>query len=805
MTCKTIAKLWRIVLLSLVFVLVFVPELFAQVSDKNAQPDVEVVQKTVDKVNVAFSQLDKLAIWQPRDPKAIKSVLDAGLGSLINAERLLENQLEQLTSPTRKHRTPQTDKKCQAIKIDLCRLMLLRGELYRHAAIATDEKDNILREKYIEQGVQAFREVRIEFPDLLLGMLGYIGESKTHRLAGNLTAAHDALTIPLQFPPHSPNPEIRRVRRLAQMELLELTLLDDPAKAIVAAEKWRKSPSLRKESIWQGRCDWLLARAYATEGSPKSISKALTLTRSKEAKKVASNFERLELLAALDKASDNTAMTNDELLQWADILAAAGREDAIEYYLRAKKDSARPIGTDRLLTLIRLYGQQKNLQGVADITEEFLTSAPVKHKLRTAVMQLRAEALMSLYRDKSVTPDIRNKLLSQLLESLMEVVTSDASPEVKRGALQEWVALSQAFLPLAERIKMMEKFSDLVKNDPWLLYTQAACKWLLLCQNPSAEVNKQKHTKIISELQDSRKLATDTNTSDIAARSVLLEARILLAKPIDDPHTALRILNDNAKLLTSDNDKAVAEQIRLSALVQLGMVDEAVRLLEKSDNKTSSPHTETLLKLSEALGQRYTSLTEKEKPVLRKQVVSLCSKALASTAGNDRSYHLAALRIAKVMLSVQAGPDAERLARMCLKSTPDKITKNSLAPSLILAEAFVVQGKLNAGAKLLDKLSTDFPKAPAVLVLQGRCELELRRPDKAAAAYRKARKLNRKGSEGWCIATLGLIRSILASEEKDNAGNIIRICRVMYPNFGNPQLRKQLLNVADLLDKTKTK
>jgi glutamate N-acetyltransferase/amino-acid N-acetyltransferase len=75
----------------------------------------------------------------------------------------------------------------------------------------------------------------VEYRDLTVGLLGYIGEARAQRAAGRLDAAAAALTPVLSAPADSKEPALMEVRRAAFLELLEISLASDPGKALAEA------------------------------------------------------------------------------------------------------------------------------------------------------------------------------------------------------------------------------------------------------------------------------------------------------------------------------------------------------------------------------------------------------------------------------------------------------------------------------------------------------------------------------------------------------------------------------------------
>ena len=112
------------------------------------------------------------------------------------------------------------------------------------------------------------------------------------------------------------------------------------------------------------------------------------------------------------------------------------------------------------------------------------------------------------------------------------------------------------------------------------------------------------------------------------------------------------------------------------------------------------------------------------------------------------------------------------------------------------------RGQVNDARESLRDLSKEFPKSAVRALRQGRCEMALSCADAAVRCFRQARRLSRKARPPWCRATLGLIGALDAQGHSKAAWDLARLCQMLYPRFGSPELRKQLIQMGARLKKS---
>lgn len=468
-----------------------------------------------------------------------------------------------------------------ATRNDQCLREYYSGELYRLAAALDPDND------YADEAMARFREMRIEFLDLGAGPLGYLGEARVLRQQGKPAEAIAALKPLLD---NKANP---RLQRAAELEAMEAILQTDP---VNAAEQAR--------SFGEG-AEWVLARAYAATDRREE---ALSLVRDEAALSGVSVYDRLELIAGLD------ALTDEERLEWAGLLAALGRsEEALDAL-----DHGQSLPPSALHAALLTQADRH-----ADAVEQWRR---VMHEdADPQAMFAMAQSLEAISR-----PD-------EAVAAYRQVVESDAPAELRRGALSSLANL----LGPRDSLAVLQAHRELVGSDPYLRYLLASSKWA---------------NGITEGLTDEAdEIARDADSDELRAAARLLQAQ---AQP--DARAAMQVLDAHSALLEAT--PAIAAQVyalRVRNWVELGRIDSAADAMLAEPQRY--PPRE-LLTVADALTARY---EESPDPALRERVLRLCDGAIGRS-GNDVDPAAGAVEL---MLRIGAYNDALRVAKAM--DTPD--------------------------------------------------------------------------------------------------------------------------------------
>ncbi len=300
---------------------------------------------------------------------------------------------------------------------DQCLNQYYTGELYRLAAAADPSGD------YAEQALKCFRDMRVEYLNLNLSLLGYVGEA---RLLRQQDKPEEALAVlkPLLNQKNDP-----RLYQLGQLESMEATLMTDPATAAQQAEAFGDG------------AEWLLARADARTGRS---DEALRLARLDVTVNSAPSFDRLELIAQLGGLTDN------EREQWASVLTSLGR---LAEALAVLDGREAPAPSSLYAALLAQAGRHEQAAQQWRLVVD-ADGDPA------AIFAMAQELEASSQRDPALT-------------AYWRAVESSASDELRRQALIRWSSLKGT----RDSLDGLQAHRDLIGDDPYLCYALAASKF----------------------------------------------------------------------------------------------------------------------------------------------------------------------------------------------------------------------------------------------------------------------------------------------------------------------------------------
>ncbi|HUU11975.1 MAG TPA: hypothetical protein VM431_15735, partial [Phycisphaerae bacterium] len=455
-----------------------------------APPD--AADEAVAAARAGARELDWLRPPSADNADRVAATLRKGLAALDGADAALAKQLDQL-APEKKLPRGTTNVKTAAevtrLRSRRCEVGLARGDLYYHAALALPE-GHAARAQHLEKAVATFRSLRVDFHDIAPGLMGYIGEARAQRAAGDVQAARDALKTIGQIPQDPKNPLAGDLRRLASIEDLEALLAIEPDKVPAAAQALSSTKEFADQPQWQARVDYVLARACAAQAEkraadgsadaqPKELAaKAAALLRRPAVVAIAPPYDRLAALLKLEALLGEPLMQRDELLAWADLLAAAGRHDAVGFYNRATGESDQPLAERQLFAYISLATKQGQYRETADACDRLLGMLAADDARRPVVLQWRAAALLKATRAAGTE--------ARALAALAAVIESPSPDAVRRDALRQWVAITSDRNGLTACLRMLADHEALVTGDAYLVYCRAAGRWQQLAEELGA-------------------------------------------------------------------------------------------------------------------------------------------------------------------------------------------------------------------------------------------------------------------------------------------------------------------------------
>lgn len=768
--------------------------------------------KALEAAEACIRQLDGLRPIDAANDARVAAVLKKGLTVLDEADAALKRQLNAL-APEKKPLRGTANRKMTADLMRLravrCRVGLARGGLYVHAALARPG-DVADRADFLKKAVAAYRSLRVDFHDIAPGLMGYVGEARAQRLAGDAKAARDALKTLFQIPEDPGNALAADLRRVALLEDLEALLVANPEEVTAKAQELRRAKEYKDRPGWQARLDYVVAQAHVAQAErlragasaaarkKELIEKAAGLLRRDAVIQIAPQHDRLALLRKLETLSSGPLLRRDELLAWADLLAAAGRDEAVAFYNRAKGSSDEPLAARQLLAYITLAMKQQRYRETADACDRLLELLTADDAKRPPVLGCRAAALLKVL--EAADAGRRPAGLDDRTLGALRAVVGSASPDpLRRDALKQWVAIESRRSGLTNCLKMLTDYNDLARGDAYLLYCGAAARWQVLSEElAGGAVEKAaaegRARRILADLAVAADAASAAADTGVLARSTLLRVQALARPPLGDRRQALSVLDAGLGALKDDPAVAgAAAWLRVELLLDLGLIEEASKALAKVPEGREKGSPLARLRLAEALARRYASVQDTGRSEVQRRVLDLCDAAVAQAVADERQFVAASRRAARALLDVGASADARRFLEKLLASrTVRDDAKRLEGCSLMMVEAYRQSRQLNQAVGLLDQLAARFPKSVQVHLALGRVNLDLRRADRAVASFRKARGLCRPGTPDWCRATLALAEGLVAGRHDGDATDILRVAEALHPDFGDPELRSQL-------------
>ena len=751
-------------------------------------------------------QLDVLRFADEPAPVQAAVYVKEGLAALNAADAALKQELAQVAPPEKKPPASagrEAVDKVARLRNDRCRIAVAHAELCHYAAAALPESHTD-HGRYLNEAIATFRTLRVDYCDLALGMMGFVGEARSQRLAGRFAAAKAALQPALQVPLAPKNPASGALRRVALMEDLEATFLATPDEAPAALAALRKSPEFKDQPAWQARLDFMDARigAALAEDPPIKeidpairagrIAKAAATLRTDAVAGATPNRDRLALLVKLDGLAGGKLLKREEILAWADLAIAAGRTDVMPLYERARAAPGAPLGPKPLMTYIALAMRQDCPLAAAAACDQVLPAFAAADPQRTAVLQVRAAALLKVLRQArgaAPPPDLADRTL----DALKAVVEGPSPNDVRTDALRQWTALKSGRSGPQGSTALLFAHQDLVDKDAYLVYARAAGRWQELSENPEAGSAEGLARDIVTDLEKIAGLATPEEGKALLAPGALLHAQVLAGPPLKDLRAALQALDaDQATLRAHPIIVREAAWLRTEVLLGLGRAGDASKALalELKDPGGGSPVVE--LWLAEDLAARYTDAAKEAREEIRRRVVELAGAAVGGAKAGDQAVGVS-LKAAKCLLAAEAGAEAQPLLEKVLASEAARkdVTVMQRA-SLLLAQAQGQGGQAAQAAALLDRLAQEFPRSAEIHMARGRCLAGLGRHGQAIESFRTARALGEPGAPDWCRATLALAESQAAANRVGDASDILRVAGALYPDFGGPALQSQL-------------
>ena len=761
-------------------------------------------------------QIEKARVAAEPQPSQVAATLREALEALDKAEAPAREPLKgveaAIAREPRKVATRQQSADRMRLRIHLAQAALTRGDVYRMAAAAVP-KGNPDRAVDLEQALQIFGALRVEYRDLTVGLLGYLGEARTQRATGNPEAAYAALKPLINLAADPKDTLSQEIRRAAFVELLEIHLATDPRKALAEAASLGEGALFKDVAGWRDRIDYVVARAEAAEVLKAAAkgplpaemaarpAKAAAILRREGVVRVAPLYDRLALLADLDRIAGGNLLARDELLAWADVQAATGRIEALDAYRRARAGG--PLSVDQSIAYISLLARKAMYPDVAAACGELVTRLAPAHPQRNAVLGWRAAAMLKML--DAAGREAPAELRTRTLDALHAVFESTADAPVCRDALRQWVAVQGRAGSLAACVDALLAHPDLVAGDGYLAYSQAAGKWQKLSDAMASggvddAVASAQAQAIIQELASLEKPLA--GQPDLAVRTALLRAQVLAAPPLRDSRAALTGLTAHWDDLKSDPQTAEpAGWLRVELMIELGLVEAASKALAELPDGASPNSPVALLRLADTLAARSADLAPAAQADVQREVLRFCERAMTMAVSNPQSFRTVSERAARALVAVGAYTNAQSILTNLLASPEvQKDAASTLENSLLLAEALLRSGKAEDALKRLDAIAGRYADAARLHLVRSRCLAALERYEEAVASARKSRMLARAGGEDWCRATLALAESLRGEGHKDAAIDILRVSEALYPAFGSADLRKKLRAMREGLE-----
>ena len=753
------------------------------------------------------AQIDQMRFAGDTDTPAVGQLLKQGLAALDQAEALLAEQDQE----------PPATEDAQ-LQVRRCRVAFARGELLRRAA-AVLPRAAPDRAGYLDQAIAVFQAMRLDYRQLAVGRLGYIGEARARRLMDDPVKAYVALRPVLDLTKRPQDATAIELRRLALLERLETDLASDHTTVAVEAGKVPGTePVFSNAPRWRASIAWVVARAAAAEVRRQARTRPGAADLAAAVRDVATRVrepsladevaepDRLSVLAQLDALVPDPVMTATEQLAWAGVLAGAGRHDeARGYYERGLAAAGAAATVESLVAYGTFLWQQGDPAVAAEVFARALEQdATLDGNERIKLLHWRAACWVDAVARAPGGMDDQ-PLIDRTLAAAWDVIQSAAPVEARADMLRHWVSLQSRRAGAAACRDALHAHSDLVGNDPHLRYMRAVADWQHLHADldPSGDVPADAlpvARQIIADLEAAQAAALAQPDTELVALSALLRAQVLAARPLGDPQGALRVLGRAGHALEAITaTRAPAAQLRIALLLQLGMVDGALEALaaELSGGRASA---ELVLQAAEALAQRYANADAATRGQLQATVIGLTNRTLmyairAGVNGEDLG-----LRPIKALLAVEAYADARQMLDPVMSSLRwDAESPRAVEAALLHAQALIGQGAVDEAAAALELVVQRDAESAELRLALARCRAEQGRSGVALARFRQARRLATPGSDLWWQATLGVVASLHATRKQSRAHDVLRTAVALYRPPQATALWKELQRLQRLV------
>jgi hypothetical protein len=734
-------------------------------------------------VQAALVQLDRYACFTGVAPERVMETLGQGTDAITVARKgMLGTEAAIADAPRAKPGTPDADAAMER-RTAACQFDFLQAELLRRAAVALPV-EHPRRALLLQQALDGYKALRVEYRDLAVGRLGYAGEARVHRAAGDLAQA-DAALAPVIGDLHDrrlaqQSPAVLPVQRVLWLERVETALARNLGDGEALAAKVRQSPVLADASpADQAALQWLTvqARARATLGQPGrgGTEKLAAELRNAELAKFVPDPQRLGLLARLSR-DGGVALLPTEQLQLARIQAAAGMPDAAATaYAAIPADQLTPQDSRAYGLLLYSLGRHAT---AAEVLARALSQVRPENGDRVRLLQAYAAARLQVARDPKADAAAR----TAAIDAMGQLARATTDPAVRRDALRSWAYLNEQAGTFDPASDVLAAGKSDVDNDPYLYVLTAQSRWRAAQARrsrgdaPSAETLASGKT-ISSDLQRLLPKAEP----ELAPALVLLMAQIAAGTPDAGPKVALDLLRRHEPLLKADAPSAPQlAALKLELLMELGLTDEAESVAARLAPE-ALPAT-TSLQLAGMLARRYGQSADvpQQRGEIRQRVVRLAQHALARQG--PARYRQTAVDAARLLLQVDAFADVRAILSGIAAGTGGTTVPagDDAETVLLLAQAMQGEGQADAARRLLEAATRDHPESGPIQLAMGRFQQGLKQWDAAAAAYRAARERLAPGGGDWWQATLGLADVLVQSRRPQAAVEIVRVANTLY-------------------------
>ncbi len=702
-----------------------------------------------------------------------EAAIEAGL-------KWMDRQLLNLPKPRGNALRELHESKKLELRSAMARLMYRRAELIRLTIAAMDRGDENF-EKLLQRGQDAASELRVAYRDLVLGQMGHIASARLWRTVGEPEKAIAAIEPLIESTRDADSPKSRAMYRLAVIDKLESALalhdaeVASTCRALAGAEPFVKDAGALAQLAWVEARGLLDAEAHG-DAVAQSLDAALALLRREDVVAAAPRFDRLQVIVDADSTYGGGLASADELFGFADLLIAAERyAQALKLYDRGVAMTDKPA-PQRLQAHAALLTRAGRYADAAEAYDRLLELTDDEAQ-RANVMRWRNAALASAAQSDDAGS---RALVAKQLEALLETADSDIDPETRRAALRRWAALRSERTGPAEYYPQLQQREALIGDDAYLLFALLSGRYAELTAEPDAPT-REALLAVAERLSAVAESARRQGLADLAARAVLLRSRALVTPPLDKRLVAFEALQKHWSDLignTATRERAVVQ--RLNLLLDLGMVDSANDAVDNlPEGVTVSPGV--CLRLAEALAERYDA-TDPRAGLIQQMVVRQANRAIASAAAEPRGYAGVALRGAEAMIKARAYTDARGIVANLIEAGELSMTgAQRLEAKLLYARVLAGQGDHAGALQWLEQQTEADHAHPAVTLQRGDILVALGRTGEALDAYRAARAAADKGGTLWWRATVALVDTLIANDNRAQAQRVLRVARALYP------------------------